>query len=48
MVDSGCEVDLGRLERVIGWEVNIQEEDTSGVWTLPLVFLSELPSSCSF
>ena len=31
MVNSGCECHLGRLERVVGGEVNAQEEDASGV-----------------
>lgn len=36
MVDAGSEVDLGRLERVVGREVNGQEEDTTGVWRVTL------------
>ena len=31
MVDSSGEVDLGWLEWVIGWEMNVQEKDSSGV-----------------
>ena len=48
MVDSGREVDFRRLEWVIGREVDVKEEDTSRVWALPLVFLSEHPSLFSF
>ena len=44
MVDSGGEVDFGRLERVVGREVNVEEEDTPGIWALPLGLLSEYPS----
>ena len=36
MVDAGREVHFGRLERVIGGEVNVEKEDTSRVWTLTL------------
>lgn len=32
VVDAGGEVDLWRLEWVVGWEVDCQEEDTAGVW----------------
>ena len=32
MVDSCGEVKLGWLEWVIGWEMDVQEEDTTGVW----------------
>lgn len=32
MVDTGGEVDLGGLERVVGGKVNGKEEDTAGVW----------------
>lgn len=37
MVDARGEVHLGRLERVVGGEVNRQEEDTSGVWGVTLI-----------
>lgn len=40
MVDAGCEVDLGRLEGVVGREVNSQEEDTARVWGLALCIVS--------
>lgn len=32
VVDTGGEVDLGRLEGVVCWEVDGEEENTSGVW----------------
>lgn len=32
MVDFGFELDLRRLERVVGWEMDGKEEDTSCVW----------------
>jgi hypothetical protein len=38
MVDSGCEVDLRRLERVVGWEVYGKEEDAALEWTIALQF----------
>jgi hypothetical protein len=31
VVDAGREVDLGGLERVVGREVDAEEEDTTGV-----------------
>jgi len=31
MVDPRREVDFGRLERVVGWEVDVQEEDPASV-----------------
>ena len=31
MVDSCGEVNLGWLEWVVSWEMNVQEEDTSGI-----------------
>ena len=31
MVNSRGEVDLGWLEWVVSWEMNVQEEDSSGV-----------------
>ena len=40
MVDAGSEVDLGRLEGVVGREVNGKEEDTAGVRGITLVGLS--------
>ena len=32
MVDAGSEVDLRGLERVVGREVDCEEEYTTGVW----------------
>ena len=32
VIDYCCEVDLGWLERVVSWEVDAQEEASSGVW----------------
>jgi hypothetical protein len=32
MVDTSREMNLGWLERVVCWEMNIQEEDTSCIW----------------
>lgn len=32
VIDTGGEVDLGRLEWVVCWEVDGEEEDTSGIW----------------
>lgn len=43
MVDAGSEVDLGRLERVVGREVNGQEEDTTGVWRVTRTHNRSLP-----
>jgi hypothetical protein len=37
VVDAGGEVDLGRLEGVVGREVNGKEEDTSRVWGVTLI-----------
>ena len=34
MVDSGAEGDFWRLERVVDWEVDVQEEQTSRVWAV--------------
>ena len=31
MVDAGGKVDLGRLEGVVGGEVDVEEEDAAGV-----------------
>ena len=38
MIDSGCEVDLGRLERVVGWEVYGKEEHAALEWTVALCY----------
>lgn len=43
VVDAGSEVDLGRLERVVGREVNGQEEDTAGVWRIARSHNCSLP-----
>tara|TARA_B110001450_G_scaffold234800_1_gene239026 strand:+ start:545 stop:922 length:378 start_codon:yes stop_codon:yes gene_type:complete len=32
VVDSRGEVDLSWLERIVGWEVDVQEVDSSGIW----------------
>ena len=45
MVDSSREVDFRWFERVVGREVNIQEENATGVWTLALVTRSASHSS---
>lgn len=39
VVDTGGEVDLGRLEGVVGREVDGEEEDTAGVWGLALFIM---------
>jgi hypothetical protein len=36
MVDAGREVDLGRLEGIVCWEVDGKEEDTARVWRIAL------------
>jgi hypothetical protein len=36
MVDASCEVDLGRLEGVVGREVDGEEEYTARVWGVAL------------
>ena len=36
MVDSSCEIDLGGLEWVVGWEVYGEEEDAALEWTIAL------------
>ena len=36
MVDSSREVDLRRLEWVVGWEVDGKEEDAALEWTIAL------------
>lgn len=36
VIDSGSEIDLRRLEWVVGREMNGQEEDTSRVWRVTL------------
>lgn len=37
MVDSGDEVDLGGLEGVISWEVDVQEENAARIWAVILI-----------
>jgi len=32
VIDSRCEVDLWWLEGVVGWEVDVKEEYTTGIW----------------
>ena len=36
MVDSSREVDLGRLEWIVGWKVYGKEEDAALEWTIAL------------
>lgn len=36
MIDSSGEIDFRGLERVVGWEVDGQEEDTALKWTVTL------------
>jgi hypothetical protein len=36
VVNSGCEVDLGGLEWVVGWKVYGKEEDAALEWTIAL------------
>lgn len=36
VVDASGEVDLWRLERVVGREVNVQEENAARVWRVAL------------
>lgn len=36
VIDTGCEVDLGRLEGVVCGEMDGEEENTSGVWRITL------------
>jgi len=36
VVNASGEVNLGRLERVVGREVDGEEENTSGVWRVTL------------
>lgn len=36
VIDASGEVDLGRLEGVVGGEVNGKEEDTARVWGVTL------------
>ena len=34
MVDPGGEVDLSWLERIVSWEMDVQEINSSGVWRI--------------
>lgn len=43
VVDASGEVDLGRLEGVVGREVNGKEEDTARVWGVTRTHDSRLP-----
>ena len=36
MVDTSGEVDLGRLEGIVGGEVDVKKEYTTRVWTITL------------
>ena len=38
VIDASGEVDLGRLEWVVGGKVDGEEEDTSGVWRVRLEY----------
>lgn len=42
MVDASGEVDLGRLEGIVGGEVNGKEENTSRVWRIALLMLKSV------
>ena len=39
MVDSGCEIDLGWLEWIVGWEMYCKEEDAALKWTIALLWI---------
>jgi hypothetical protein len=39
VVDASSEVDLGRLEGIVGGEVDSKEEDTSRVWGVTLMLM---------
>lgn len=43
VVDTSGEVDLWGLEGVVGGEVNVEEEDASGVWRVTLSGVSTAP-----
>ena len=43
VVDAGCEVDLRRLEWVVCWEVDCEEEDAAGVWRVAWTHDGGLP-----
>jgi len=43
VVDTGGEVDLRRLERVVGGEVDRKEEDAAGVWRVARSHDGRLP-----
>ena len=43
MIDPGGEVDLGWLEWVVGWEVDVQEVDSSSIWRVIRSHDSGLP-----
>ena len=48
MVDTGGEGDLGRLEWVVGWEMNIQEVNSTSVWRVIWSHDGSLPMELIF
>ena len=48
VVDPGGEVDLGWLERIVSWEMNVQEVNTAGVGRLIGSHYSSLPVELIF
>ena len=48
MIDSSRECYFGRLEGIVGWEVNVQEEDPSSVWRFIGAHDCRLPSELVF
>lgn len=43
VVDTSGEVDLWGLEGVVGREMNVQEENATGVWRVTLHTISHVP-----
>ena len=43
MIDTSCEVQLCRLEWVVSWEVDVQEEHTADVWRVIRAHNGSLP-----
>lgn len=43
VVYAGCEVDLWRLEWVVCWEMDREEENTAGVWRVARTHDRRLP-----
>ena len=48
MVDTGGEGDLGRLEWVVGWEMNIQEVNSTSIWRVIWSHDGSLPMELIF